>query len=45
MALFVDVVTITVKAGDGGNGCVSSTGKNSCRPAGRTAATVAGAAT
>ena len=23
MALFVDVVTITVKAGDGGNGCVS----------------------
>ena len=23
MALFVDVVSITVKAGDGGNGCVS----------------------
>ena len=23
MALFVDIVTITVKAGDGGNGCVS----------------------
>ena len=23
MALFVDVVTITAKAGDGGNGCVS----------------------
>ena len=23
MALFVDIVNITVKAGDGGNGCVS----------------------
>lgn len=23
MALFVDIVSITVKAGDGGNGCVS----------------------
>ena len=52
MALFVDIVNITVKAGDGGNGCVSfhtaaspSTGKNTCRPAARTAATAAVAGT
>ena len=45
MALFVDIVNITVKAGDGGNGCVSFTGKNTCRPAARTAATAAAAGT
>ena len=43
MALFVDIVNITVKAGDGGNGCVSFHRRNSCRPAGRTAATAAAA--
>ena len=45
MALFVDVVSITVKAGDGGNGCVSFHREKSCRPAGLTAATAGAEAT
>ena len=44
MALFVDVVSITVKAGDGGNGCVSFHREKFVQ-AGRTAATAGAAET
>ncbi len=37
---FVDEATITVVAGDGGNGCVSFRRENISREAARTAATV-----
>lgn len=45
MALFVDIVNITVKAGDGGNGCVSFHREKFVQAGGPDAATAAAAGT